>query len=179
MTLESRHFLSINYAPSPLDAIHLQLNDYTTFLTQYSGSLLEPQNNLDSHLLRLQLEVDEEEEQEEEQEAEHEAEIMSNQQSTFHSQSYSSATFSSSSNGEAAKTWRRTESSSSNPQGTTVHKTSEEPGQTPVEETLRYDSSGKAIQESNEAGRIEDVTDADRQYLERMEDEYAKREGGS
>lgn len=27
--------------------------------------------------------------------------------------------------------------------------------------------------------RIEDVTDADREYLERMEDEYAKREGGA
>ncbi len=27
--------------------------------------------------------------------------------------------------------------------------------------------------------RIEDVTDADRQYEERMEEEYAKREGGA
>ncbi len=31
-----------------------------------------------------------------------------------------------------------------------------------------------------EAGeRIEDVTDADREYEERIEDEYAKREGGA
>ncbi len=27
--------------------------------------------------------------------------------------------------------------------------------------------------------RIEDVTDADREYEERIEDEYAKREGGA
>lgn len=27
--------------------------------------------------------------------------------------------------------------------------------------------------------RIEDVTDRDQEYLERMEDEYAKREGGA
>ncbi|KAF2433307.1 hypothetical protein EJ08DRAFT_584031 [Tothia fuscella] len=104
---------------------------------------------------------------------------MSNQQSSFQSQTYSSSTFSSSSNGEAPKTCSQTESTSSNPQGTIVHKTSEKPGQAPIEQTLRYDSSGKAIQDSNETGRIEDVTDADREYLERMEDEYAKREGGA
>lgn len=165
MTWDTRHLSTITYPSTPLDSIRLQLNDYTSFLTQYSVSLLETQHHdLDSHLLRLQLKVEEN---------------MCNQQSTVHSQSYSSATFSSSSNGEAAKTWRRTESSSSNPQGTTTHKTSEEPGQAPVQETIRYDSSGKAIENSSNAGKIEDVTDADRQYLERMEDEYAKREGGS
>ena len=31
----------------------------------------------------------------------------------------------------------------------------------------------------DDAKRIEDVTDADQVYEERMEDEYAKREGGA
>jgi hypothetical protein len=55
------------------------------------------------------------------------------------------------------------------------------PGQERQTETLHYDSQGRLGQsnESNVAGRIEDVSDADKQYEERMEDEYAKREGGA
>lgn len=56
------------------------------------------------------------------------------------------------------------------------------PGQAPTEERLHLDAQGRLTQ-SDGAGnghrQIEDVSDADRQYLERMEYEYAKREGGA
>jgi len=197
----------------------LQLNDYTSFLQQYSDTLLLkpaaedygfsfklPSNHMDEYELEeslltfenqdfndYDLEKDsylfpEEQEythqllleQQEQQAITSNSFIMSNQQqSTYSSQSFSTSTFSSSSNGEAPKTWRKTESTETNPSGTTVRRTSEQPGQAPTEQTLRYDSSGKAINQPTDAGRIEDVTDADREYLERMEDEYAKREGGA
>jgi len=64
-----------------------------------------------------------------------------------------------------------------------------------VEETKRYDSQGRQLLESglnpsNAGGQrriqeieVEDVTDqedaAAQQYKQRMEDEYAKREGGA
>jgi hypothetical protein len=35
------------------------------------------------------------------------------------------------------------------------------------------------LDQLRERGRIEDVGEADKEYLERMEDEYAKREGGA
>lgn len=106
---------------------------------------------------------------------------MSNQQSTFQSFSFSSSSFSSSSNGEPPKTTRHSEMTYSNPDGTTTKRTSELPGQQTTEETT-YTPSGSRIAQADTTGRIEDVTeatDADRQYEERMEDEYAKREGGA
>lgn len=59
-----------------------------------------------------------------------------------------------------------------------------------MQDTRYYDSQGRPVQgiEGNGSGsdraRIEDVTDEeqkenDRLYEERMEDEYAKREGGA
>jgi len=79
---------------------------------------------------------------------------------------------------------RFTESTSTDPRGTTTHRTAEETGKQPYQETTytpaegRLESGGASTQ-----GRIEDVTDdqaeRDRQYEERMEDEYAKREGGA
>ncbi|KIW01714.1 uncharacterized protein PV09_06891 [Verruconis gallopava] len=107
--------------------------------------------------------------------------IMSNQSSsTFQSFSYSSSSFTSSRDGEAPQTWRSSETRSSNPQGTTIHRTSEQPGQLPTEEKLQLDSEGRPIlDKTDQRGRIEDVSEADREYLERMEDEYAKREGGA
>ncbi|KAL8745231.1 MAG: hypothetical protein Q9190_002613 [Brigantiaea leucoxantha] len=100
------------------------------------------------------------------------------------SQSYSSFTsqsYSSSSDGSGN---RYTESTYSNPTGTTIHRTSQESGQPAVSETTRIPSNGTGAVESTTGGasrRIEDVTDtdADREYEERMEDEYAKREGGA
>jgi hypothetical protein len=181
-----------------LDSSHqipLQLNDYTSFLQQYSDTLLlkaQPEDyeivfrptfkHIDSYEYDINEEslfLLEEHPQEEQRQSTSTTLIMSNQQSPFHSQSYSSSTFSSSSNGEAPKTWSQTENVQTNKDGTTVYKTSERPGQAPTQETLRFDSSGKAIGEPKDAGRIEDVTDADRQYDERIEDEYAKREGGA
>ena len=62
----------------------------------------------------------------------------------------------------------------------------QEPGQGPVQETLNVGPDGKYIgggsgsgQQRLEQGRVEEVTDADREYEEKMEDEYAKREGGA
>ena len=63
-----------------------------------------------------------------------------------------------------------------------------------MQDTRYYDSQGKPVQgiegsgvargRGGDSGRIEDVTDEeqkdnDRLYEERMEDEYAKREGGA
>ncbi|KAL8648844.1 MAG: hypothetical protein Q9226_005819 [Calogaya cf. arnoldii] len=78
-----------------------------------------------------------------------------------------------------------TEATISDPSGTTVHRSSQEAGQAAVSETSRIPPGGTAaVQRGTDADRrIEDVTDvdtdADRQYEERMEDEYAKREGGA
>ncbi|KAL9598260.1 MAG: hypothetical protein Q9219_004619 [cf. Caloplaca sp. 3 TL-2023] len=93
--------------------------------------------------------------------------------STFTSQSYSS-----SSDGSGNS---YSESTVSDPSGTTIHRTSQEAGQPAVSETTRLPASGtEALGSGADSGRrIEDVTDADREYEERMEDEYAKREGGA
>ncbi|KAL8807625.1 MAG: hypothetical protein Q9182_000609 [Xanthomendoza sp. 2 TL-2023] len=96
--------------------------------------------------------------------------------STFSSTSYSSST-------DAAGN-TRTEAFISNPSGTTVHRTSQEAGKPAVSESSQIRAGGggaaAAVQGGVDRGRmVEDVTDADRQYEERMEDEYAKREGGA
>lgn len=100
---------------------------------------------------------------------------MSNTESysTFTSSSYSS-----SSDGTGNS---YTEATVSNPSGTTIHRTSQEAGQPAVSETTRLPAGGTAAVQggTDTERRIEDVTDADRQYEERMEDEYAKREGGA
>ena len=72
-----------------------------------------------------------------------------------------------------------TEATHSDPSGTKVHRTAQEPGQAPKEERIEYDGSGRRLQEAGSRGRIEDVTDKDLEYEEKMEDEYAKREGGA
>ncbi len=95
--------------------------------------------------------------------------------STFSSSSYSSITDSSGTT--------HTESITSNPSGTTIQKTTQRPGELPTTETTRLPANERQQVEGGdrlEAGkRIEDVTDADREYEERIEDEYAKREGGA
>ncbi|KAL8811606.1 MAG: hypothetical protein Q9223_001530 [Gallowayella weberi] len=100
---------------------------------------------------------------------------MSNNEtySTFSSTSYSSST-------DAAGN-TRTEAFISNPSGTTIHRTSQEAGKPAVSESAQIPAGGAAaVQGGVDRGRmVEDVTDADRQYEERMEDEYAKREGGA
>lgn len=99
-------------------------------------------------------------------------------------QSTSTSSFSSSVNGQ---TTSYTQSTQSDPSGTRVYQTSQEPGQVPREERFEIDSNGRRIAEGtsgNSQGRIQDVTDEqqkenDRLYEERMEEEYAKREGGA
>ena len=99
---------------------------------------------------------------------------MSNTQSYS---SYSSTSYSSSSDGTGN---RYEESTVSDPSGTTIHRTSQQSGQPVVSETTRYPSGATAALGGTGGERqIEDVTDADREYEERMEDEYAKREGGA
>ncbi|GAB7350789.1 hypothetical protein MBLNU459_g1330t1 [Dothideomycetes sp. NU459] len=81
------------------------------------------------------------------------------------------------------------------PAGTTVRTSSSNHGEPVVEETRHYDSAGRELLEApggnqpSSSGQrritdieVEDVTDeteADKLYRERMEDEYAKREGGA
>lgn len=106
--------------------------------------------------------------------------------------SFQSTTYSSSTSTTNGATTSYTQSTHSDPSGTRVHQTSQKPGQAPREERFEVDSSGRRIAEgsssSSSAGRIEDVTDADkdeqqkendRLYEERIEEEYAKREGGA
>ena len=101
--------------------------------------------------------------------------IMSNQTySTFSSSSYSSVSNSS------GKSY--TQASYSNPHSTTIHTTSQESGQPAVTETTHLPTAttnAQQVEGTDGSRRIEDVTDADREYEGRMEDEYAKREGGA
>lgn len=64
-----------------------------------------------------------------------------------------------------------------------MHRTVQNPGQAAQEERFEVDNLGKRVEEQGtpDNKRIEDVTDQenDKQYEEKMEDEYAKREGGA
>ena len=102
--------------------------------------------------------------------------------------SYQSQTFSSVSSSINGQTTSQTQHTYSDNSGTHVYRTSQQPGQAPVEERFEIDSSGRRIAEGSTSGsnqgRITDVTDEqqkenDRLYEERIEDEYAKREGGA
>lgn len=118
------------------------------------------------------------------------------------SYSFSSTTFSSSETRNGRTTNQAyTVEQRSNPQGTTVRSTTQNNPNEPAVQELRYfDGGGREIPAERAAHRglggaapaghssrrIEDVSDrshhqedADRLYRERMEDEYAKREGGA
>lgn len=111
---------------------------------------------------------------------------MFNSSSTF--KSFSTSYSSSSVNGQ---TQSHSETTYSDPNGTKTHRTTQEPGQAAREERFETDSTGRRLHNgtSNDAHRIQDVTDEedkgdvqvqnDKKYDERMEDEYAKREGGA
>jgi hypothetical protein len=102
--------------------------------------------------------------------------------STF--QSFSTSYSSSSVNG---KTQAHSETTYSDPSGTRVYRVSKNPGEAAREEHFHVDSAGQKIQGTapTDQMRIEDVTEEEQQktnnkkYEERMEDEYAKREGGA
>lgn len=101
--------------------------------------------------------------------------------STFQSSSYSSYRDSSGR--------RYEESALSDPSGTTVHRTTQDAGQPAISKTTHRPADGAAAPQIQGVGgsnpRIEDVTDADvdadadSRYEERINDEYAKREGGA
>ncbi|KAF1995076.1 hypothetical protein P154DRAFT_359486 [Amniculicola lignicola CBS 123094] len=116
---------------------------------------------------------------------------MSNPQKSTYSYS-TSATFSSFSSSTNGSQRSYSQATHTDPSGTRVYRSSQEPGQQRREERLQYDAQGKRIEGGGEKGRIEDVTDregdegdegrerdAGRKYEERMKEEYAKREGGA
>ncbi|KAK4940001.1 hypothetical protein LTR10_019853 [Elasticomyces elasticus] len=108
----------------------------------------------------------------------------------------SSVSYSSSTNGHGT-THRVTESvTSNNRDGTTIRRSQEETGRPRIQEERHYAPgsriSGRVTNDDTATqGRIQDITDQDdveeekaqkerdREYEERMEDEYAKREGGA
>ncbi|KAF1921870.1 hypothetical protein BDU57DRAFT_437413 [Ampelomyces quisqualis] len=102
--------------------------------------------------------------------------------STF--QSFSTSYSSSSVNG---KTTSHSETTYSDPSGTRVHRTTQNPGERSREERFEVDNAGRRVQGTgaSDQKRIQDVTEEeeqknnDREYEERIEDEYAKREGGA
>lgn len=119
--------------------------------------------------------------------------------------SFSSTTFSSSQTRNGTTTSRSyTEEQRSDPSGTTVRSTTQNGPNAPAVQEVRYFDAGghevpaeraahrglgsaaNATDINNSSRRIEDVSDrdqresdVDRLYRERMEDEYAKREGGA
>ncbi|KAF2183399.1 hypothetical protein K469DRAFT_710900 [Zopfia rhizophila CBS 207.26] len=82
--------------------------------------------------------------------------MSSQNQNYSYSSSASFSSFSSTSNGQ---TRSYAEQTHTDPSGTKVHRTMQEPGQPPVEERFQYDASGNRIEEAGTRGRIEDVTD--------------------
>lgn len=118
------------------------------------------------------------------------------------SYSFSSTMFSSSETRNGRTTnYSYTQEQRSDPQGTTVRSTTQGDPNTPAVQEVRYFDAGGhevpaeraahrglggAAPVNDSSRRIEDVSDhgpresdVDRLYRERMEDEYAKREGGA
>lgn len=104
---------------------------------------------------------------------------------SFSSSSSSSAT---SNNGQTQTTGHRSvHQSHTSPDGTrTVQSTTQKIGEPAVRQTQTYDASGRELSGSGSGSsrRVQDVSDEeqakrDAEYEERMEEEYAKREGGA
>jgi hypothetical protein len=99
-------------------------------------------------------------------------------------QSVSTSYSSSSVNGQ---TKTQSETTYSDPSGMRVHRTSQNSGEPARDERFEVDNSGRRVEGKATAsqGRIQDVTEEeeqkanDRNYEERMEHEYAKRDGGA
>ncbi|KAI0174044.1 hypothetical protein BJ166DRAFT_135768 [Pestalotiopsis sp. NC0098] len=96
----------------------------------------------------------------------------------------SSSSFSTSHNGQQTGHSYQ-ETSQTTPEGRTIRTTTQNLGERPVTHTQQYDSHGHELigdrASGNASRRIEDVDqkEVDRKYEERIEDEYAKREGGA
>lgn len=112
---------------------------------------------------------------------------MSNNQSSFVSYSSSSYTTSSTTNGEEPHIQSYSESANYDSRsGGSMTRESRETGQPTLTQTKEIPVQGRVGDSTGgDASRqIEDVTESeqaqrDQEYLERMEDEYAKREGGA
>nr|POE49021.1 hypothetical protein CFP56_32173 [Quercus suber] len=111
---------------------------------------------------------------------------MSSSSYTFSSVSSSSST---TVNGNTSAAGHRSvQQSHTDPSGhTTTTSASQNLGEPVVAETRRFDGQGREMLDASGGApqnRIEDVSDAeqrarDREYEERIEEEYAKREGGA
>ncbi|GAB7339362.1 hypothetical protein MBLNU457_6004t1 [Dothideomycetes sp. NU457] len=116
--------------------------------------------------------------------------MSSSQNFSYSYSSSSSFSSSSTSNGQTTGS-HHSQHTVTDPSGTKVKTVSGDIGGPTYEDSRSYDSQGHELLEgsdSSSAGRnqpriqdveVEDVTDADEQYKEKMEDEYAKREGGA
>lgn len=90
-------------------------------------------------------------------------------------------------NGEQTSGSRSMQTSQTDPSGTTVRSAHQNMGEPIVSEQRQYDTQGRELLSGTDGAganrRIEDVSDEqkekDRQYEERIEEEYAKREGGA
>ena len=102
--------------------------------------------------------------------------------STF--QSFSSSSSSTTINGQTVS---KSEQTYSDPSGTRVQRTHHAPGEAPRVERFETDANGRQLDSTRnmDARRIQDVTEDEdaavkgREYEQKMEDEYAKREGGA
>ncbi|KAI1735029.1 hypothetical protein F4680DRAFT_318111 [Xylaria scruposa] len=96
------------------------------------------------------------------------------------SYSFVSTSTSTSRNGGAPQTTAYAERSFRDNSGTTTERMRQLPGQAPVYETSERPGNRRVGGASSTQNRITDVTDSNEQsYEEKMEDEYAKREGGA
>lgn len=104
------------------------------------------------------------------------------------SSSSSSATTNGTSNGTHHSGHRAVQQSYTGPDGQTITTSATQNLGAPViQQTRRYDDQGRDLLDGPQSqGRIQDVSEGDaaqaardREYEERMEEEYAKREGGA
>ncbi|KAI3327302.1 hypothetical protein HD806DRAFT_486682 [Xylariaceae sp. AK1471] len=98
--------------------------------------------------------------------------------SHYQSFSYSFYSSSTSTNGGPPQRTTYAERSYTDDRGTLKERLRKLPGQLPVYESTEQPG-GSRVEGSSAQNRITDVTDSDKKYEERMEDEYAKREGGA
>lgn len=103
--------------------------------------------------------------------------------SHFSSSSYSYSTSSSTNNGQTSgqSSFKQV---NSNPSGTTVTSSAQNLGEPARHETRHYDAQGRELIDGPGGNSTQRITDADQaerdaQYEERIEEEYAKREGGA
>lgn len=95
--------------------------------------------------------------------------------------SYSFVSTSTSANGGAPQSTAYAERSVTNDRGTTTERMRQLPGQAPVYETSErsHVGGGSATSQQNRITDVSDAKERERSYEEKMEDEYAKREGGA